>query len=110
LEKGKAALNLAPLHYTADDARDWVDWQDDSHDYRRYEEEFEDDEEVEAYYFSSAAGRARILGNRRFGENGYISSGRMQARPVQPPRSQKVPPSLSWLRLRIAHLPAEGGM
>ena len=38
--------------------------------------------QVEAYYFSSAAGHKRILGNRRFGENGFISSGRMQARPV----------------------------
>ena len=38
--------------------------------------------QVEAYYFFSAAGHKRILGNRRFGENGFISSGRMQARPV----------------------------
>lgn len=40
--------------------------------------------QVEDFYFSSAAGRARIvLGNRRWGENGYVSSGRQQGRPVQ---------------------------
>lgn len=56
-------------------------------DYAQYYEEYDDDEEVENYYYSSAAGRARIvLGNRRHGPNGYIASGRMQARPVpQPP-------------------------
>ncbi len=52
-------------------------------DYGRYYEEYDDDEEVEAFYFSAAAGRARItLGNRRFGNNGYIAAGRMQARPL----------------------------
>ena len=45
--------------------------------------------QVEDFYFSSAAGRARIvLGNRRWGENGYVASGRQQARPVQ--RTPKV--------------------
>ena len=52
--------------------------------------------QVEAYYFSAAAGHKRILGNRRFGENGFISSGRMQARPVaQSSRSSKVLTCLS---------------
>lgn len=90
---------------TADDARDWVDWQEEqvTREYRRYEEEFDDDDEVEAYYFSSAAGRARIFGNRRFGENGYIASGRMQARPVQPARTaQKV--ALALLRMPSVRL------
>jgi hypothetical protein len=42
-----------------------------------------EDEEIESFYFSSAAGRARVvLGNRRYGEGGYISGGRRQARPV----------------------------
>ena len=64
-----------------------MDW----HDYGRFYDEYDDDEEVEAYYFSSAAGRARItLGNRRWGENGYVSSGRMHARPVAPARPAKV--------------------
>lgn len=45
--------------------------------------------QVEDFYFSSAAGRARIvLGNRRWGENGYVASGRQQGRPVQ--RTPKV--------------------
>ena len=50
-------------------------WGDD------FAEAFDEDEELEDYYFSSAAGRARIVfGNRRFGEGGYIASGRRQAR------------------------------
>jgi hypothetical protein len=52
------------------------------HDYAD-EYDLAEDEELEAFYFSSAAGRARILlGNRRFGEGGFMSSGRRQARPV----------------------------
>lgn len=51
-------------------------------DYSRYYEEYDDDEQVEDYYFSSAAGRARVvIGNRRHGPNGFLSSGRIQARP-----------------------------
>lgn len=42
-----------------------------------------EDEEIESFYFSSAAGRARVLlGNRRHGEGGFISGGRRQARPA----------------------------
>ncbi|KAK9905509.1 hypothetical protein WJX75_001177 [Coccomyxa subellipsoidea] len=88
-EKGKAAVNFVAPDLVIDDARDWVDWREDSADYSRFEEQYEDDEEVEAFYFSSAAGRARIVGNRRFGENGFIASGRMQARPVPPTRPSK---------------------
>ncbi|BDA47493.1 hypothetical protein COCOBI_10-3410 [Coccomyxa sp. Obi] len=90
VEKGKAAIEFVPPQLVMDDARDWVDWREDSNaDYRRFEEQYEDDEEVEDFYFSSAAGRLRIVGNRRFGENGFISSGRMQARPVPQPRPSK---------------------
>ena len=54
----------------------------DYQDYGRYYAEYDDDEEVEDYYFSSAAGRARVvIGNRRHGPNGFLSSGRIQARP-----------------------------
>ena len=64
------------------------DWSD----YSRYFEEYDDDEEVENYYFSAAAGRARIvLGNRRWGENGYVSSGRQHARPRVTQSTGKVP-------------------
>ena len=60
-----------------------ADWQD----YGRYYDEFDADDETEAFYFSAAAGRARIvIGNRRWGEHGYVSSGRMQARPAPRPR------------------------
>ncbi|GMH35597.1 hypothetical protein BSKO_03465 [Bryopsis sp. KO-2023] len=49
--------------------------------YFGYDEE--DIDEVEDYYFSSAAGHARIvLGNRRFGRSGYISAGHNYAQPV----------------------------
>lgn len=54
-------------------------WQDYADDYG-----LEEDEAIEEFYFSSAAGRARvILGNRKFGEGGYISGGRRQARPTR---------------------------
>ncbi|KAI7835857.1 hypothetical protein COHA_010254 [Chlorella ohadii] len=57
---------------------DSMAWQDYADDY-----DLAEDEEVESYYFSSAAGRARVvLGNRRYGEGGFISGGRRQARPV----------------------------
>jgi len=53
------------------------DWADDY--------ELASDEEMEAYYFSSAAGRARVvIGNRRFGEGGYVSGGRRVARAANP--------------------------
>lgn len=53
-------------------------------DYDFEEEDYEDpDDEIEAYYFSGAAGRARVvIGNRRGGENGFIRGGRMLARPA----------------------------
>ena len=70
-------------------------------DYARYYQEYDDDEEVEDYYFSSAAGRARVvIGNRRHGPNGYLSSGRMQARPTPP----QVTPSPLWTLLLLFFL------
>lgn len=60
-------------------------------DYSRYYEEYDDEEEVEDYYFSSAAGRARVvIGNRRHGPNGFLSSGRIQARPSGATHQAKV--------------------
>lgn len=48
-----------------------------------YDEDDFYEDEIEQYYFSSAAGRARvILGNRRFGENGVLRGGRRYARPL----------------------------
>ena len=65
--------------------------ENDYQDYARYYEEYDDDEEVADYYFSSAAGRARVsIGNRRHGPNGFMSSGRMRARPTPPPAQAKV--------------------
>ena len=60
-------------------------------DYERYYAEYDDDEEVEDYFFSGAAGRARIvIGNRRHGPNGYLSSGRIQARPSGATQQQNI--------------------
>lgn len=58
-----------------------------AHDYDYdYDYDYDEDQEVEDFFMSSAAGRARIvLGNRRFGDGGYVSSGRRNARPVQQP-------------------------
>lgn len=68
-----SAAALLDESITADDMA-WHDYADDL--------DLDDDEIIEEYYFSAAAGRARVtLGNRRFGEGGYISTGRRQARP-----------------------------
>lgn len=79
IEKGKSPLvgaDAAPLLYSQHDEWD---------DYSRYYDEYDEDQEVEDYYFSSAAGRARVIvGNRRWGDGGYVASGRRAARPVVP--------------------------
>jgi hypothetical protein len=83
-EKGKATLALIQSRGSSNgtlsaavaaaddsDARDWADMYEDYLD-----AELEEDEEIESYYFSSAAGRARVvLGNRRWGEGGYMRAG-----------------------------------
>lgn len=90
-EKGKAIVrpdDEPALQFTDADGdgpsqqhRDWADIYEDYVD-----EQLEEDEEIEHYYFSSAAGSARVLiGNRRNGQNGYMRSGRMFARPVPVP-------------------------
>ena len=61
--KGKAPAAAAP-------------WSDED------DEAFDDEED---FYFSPAAGRARIvLGNRRFGDGGVLAAGRRAARPALP--------------------------
>ena len=73
--------------------------------WHEYADEFDfaEDEEIEAYYFSSAAGRARVLlGNRRFGEGGFIAAGRRQARPVP----KKVKGKGTGKHVRTADAPA----
>eukprot|EP00195_Chlamydomonas_chlamydogama_P015326 CAMPEP_0202893988 /NCGR_PEP_ID=MMETSP1392-20130828/3459_1 /ASSEMBLY_ACC=CAM_ASM_000868 /TAXON_ID=225041 /ORGANISM="Chlamydomonas chlamydogama, Strain SAG 11-48b" /LENGTH=305 /DNA_ID=CAMNT_0049578513 /DNA_START=381 /DNA_END=1298 /DNA_ORIENTATION=- len=87
LEKGKAVSSReAALH-----ASDWQEAEvPDAYYYDDYVDDEDEDEQIEQYYFSSAAGSARItLGNRRFGENGYVRGGRVYARPVP----QQTPPS-----------------
>lgn len=48
------------------------------YDYYPYEDE--DDKEDEVYYTNSPSLR---IGNRRWGDSGYVRSGRQEARPVQ---------------------------
>lgn len=91
MKEQKAAANMLGMRPQGSviDETDYVD-------YARYYQEFDDEEEVEDYYYSSAAGRARIvIGNRRHGPNGYMSSGRMQARP-NPPQPDTVSSFIIW--------------
>ncbi|GIL47322.1 hypothetical protein Vafri_4170 [Volvox africanus] len=78
LEKGKAvSASMAAEEVLPEE------WADSYQDYDGEEDEYDEDEQIEKYYFSSAAGRARVvLGNRRLGENGYMRAGRMYARPA----------------------------
>lgn len=55
---------------------------DDVEDYYQYYEE-EDEDEDEVYYNNSSSLR---IGNRRWGDNGFVRAGRQEARPT-PPRS-----------------------
>lgn len=71
---------------------------DEWDDYSRFYDEYDEDQEVEDYYFSAAAGHARVtIGNRRWGDGGYVSSGRRAARPVVPksntPKGKAVTPN-----------------
>lgn len=62
---------------------------DDQHDYYYpydyYEEEDEDDDLDEVYMSRSSHLR---IGNRRWGDNGYVRAGRQEARPVPHPNLQ----------------------
>ncbi|XVF04856.1 hypothetical protein REPUB_Repub05bG0121300 [Reevesia pubescens] len=64
-------LNVEEREVVCDDLEDY---------YYYYPYEDEDDEEDEVYYTSSPTLR---IGNRRWGDNGYIRSGRQEAMPVQ---------------------------
>ncbi|PNW74342.1 hypothetical protein CHLRE_13g604750v5 [Chlamydomonas reinhardtii] len=60
-----------PAEWGAGDLYDEDDYDDD------------EDEQIENFYFSRAAGPARIvIGNRRLGENGFQRAGRIYARPT----------------------------
>ncbi|XP_058107836.1 uncharacterized protein LOC131251242 isoform X3 [Magnolia sinica] len=52
----------------------------------QYEDEEDDDLDDEAYFGSSSSLR---IGNRRWGDNGYIRAGRREARPVHQERFQE---------------------
>ena len=63
---------------------------DDAEDFYPYEDEEDDLDEV--YFRSSSSLR---IGNRRWGDNGYVRAGRQQARPVYRPNSQLMEASSS---------------
>lgn len=65
---------------------------DDLEDYYPYSYEDEDDDLDEDYFRSSSSLR---IGNRRWGDNGYVRAGRQEARPVHRPNSQDMGASSS---------------
>lgn len=54
--------------------------------YYQYEDEEEDD--LDEVYFSRSS--SLRLGNRRWGDNGYVRGGRVEARPVSRPNAQDI--------------------
>ncbi|KAG2432328.1 hypothetical protein HYH02_013048 [Chlamydomonas schloesseri] len=62
---------------------DWGGAGVDSPYYDEDDYDDDEDEQIENFYFSRAAGPARIvIGNRRLGENGFQRAGRIYARPT----------------------------
>ncbi|KAG6679156.1 hypothetical protein I3842_14G116300 [Carya illinoinensis] len=66
---------------------------DDPEDYNPYEDEDEEEDELDEAYFNGSS-RLRI-GNRRWGDNGFVRAGRQEARPVYRPSFQDSGPSTS---------------
>lgn len=58
--------------------RDEVD--DEVEDYYNYEDE--NDEDLDEVYLESSS--SLRIGNRRWGDNGYVRAGRLEARPARP--------------------------
>tara|TARA_Y100000994_G_scaffold163516_1_gene134307 strand:+ start:59 stop:607 length:549 start_codon:yes stop_codon:yes gene_type:complete len=46
-------------------------------------------DDIDDEYFAKRGGARVVIGNRRFGANGFVASGRAFARPIQQPRSMK---------------------
>ena len=63
---------------------DHEDFYEDPDDYYPYEYEYEvdddDDDDLDGVYLSSSSNLR--IGNRRWGDNGYVRAGRQEARPV----------------------------
>mmetsp|Transcript_36029 Transcript_36029/g.92083 ORF Transcript_36029/g.92083 Transcript_36029/m.92083 type:complete len:293 (-) Transcript_36029:132-1010(-) len=60
------------------DVQDWLEEE-------CFEYDEDDDDDTSQYFMNSSGRRSRVMiGNRRWGSNGYIQSGRMAARPVDP--------------------------
>jgi hypothetical protein len=64
------------------------EWAEDAM-YQYYEEQCEDEDELEEYYIHRASSSRPTFGNRPWGSDGYVSSGRRRAAPVQQPRRGK---------------------
>lgn len=63
-----------------------VDEKYDVDDEMEYFYSYEDDEDLDEVYFGSSS--SLRIGNRRWGDNGYVRAGRQEARPVHRPNVQ----------------------
>lgn len=55
-------------------------YEDDLGDFYMYEGDNDEDDDLEEVYFNNTA--SLRIGNRRWGDNGYVRSGRQEARPI----------------------------
>ncbi|KAK7400923.1 hypothetical protein VNO78_12232 [Psophocarpus tetragonolobus] len=58
---------------------------EDLEEYYQYEDD-DDDDDMAVYY--ATVPNLRVIGNRRWGDNGYVRAGRQEARPVHRPNFQ----------------------
>ncbi|KAK1316765.1 hypothetical protein QJS10_CPA05g00790 [Acorus calamus] len=68
-------LSVEPHDEPYDELEDIIQFQ-----YQQYEHELDEDDDLEEAYYASSSNLR--IGNRRWGDNGYIRSGRSEARPV----------------------------
>uniref|UniRef100_A0A2P2P163 RING-type domain-containing protein n=1 Tax=Rhizophora mucronata TaxID=61149 RepID=A0A2P2P163_RHIMU len=59
---------------------------DDPQDYYPYEYDDDEEDDLDEVYLSNSS--TLRIGNRRWGDNGYVRAGRQEARPVYRPNSQ----------------------
>ena len=53
-----------------------------------YAFEYEDEDELDEVYYGGVGSSSLRIGNRRWGDNGYVRAGRQEARPVHRPNFQ----------------------
>lgn len=69
--------------------------EDEAFDYYLYEDQYDDDDEEEEELNEMYLHRSPYLriGNRRWGDNGYVRAGRQEARPIVPHQQSEAGPS-----------------